>query len=150
MTFVRARRRDEEGVALVLALIFLTACGLAIGGLMTFSTTTSSAATAFRTGRGYDFDANAAMNAAVATIRVGTTCNSFTPAFTLNVPARALRVDCYSLSTGGSQRNDLLSVCPSSVSAPCPDNKSLLRANVVFYDSGGTGSSLQIQTWSNK
>ena len=48
------------------------------------------------------------------------------------------------------KRNDLFSVCPSSVSAPCPDSQSLLRANVTFYDGQGVGKSLSVQTWSNK
>ena len=44
----------------------------------------------------------------------------------------------------------VLSVCPSSVSAPCPDGKSLLRADVIFYDDGSFGRAVGVQTWSNQ
>jgi len=148
-----ARRRDEQGSALVLALVFLTACGVTIGGLLTFSTTTSATATAFRTARGNDYDAVAAMQAAIATVRPGGTCgtgaNGFTPGWTLNNPSRPVRVDCFALSTNSAKRTDVFSVCPSSASAPCADNQSLLRAYVVFYDYQSLGGSLTVQTWSS-
>ena len=47
-------------------------------------------------------------------------------------------------------RNDIFSVCPTSVAAPCPDNQSLVRANVTFYDGQGVGTSVAVQTWSNR
>jgi hypothetical protein len=135
-------------------LLFLTVCAVTIGGLLTFSTTSSDATIAVRTSRGNDYDVEAAMQAAIATVRVGLTCPSFTPTWTLNNPSRPLRVDCINLSssTGASgQRNDVLTVCPSSVSSPCPDGSSLLRVDVIFYDtSGNTGTSLAIQSWSNQ
>ena len=138
----------------MLALLFLTVCGVVIGGLMTFTGTSSDATSALRASRSDDYDAEAAMQAAIATVRIGLTCPSFTPSWTLNDPARPLRVDCFAISssTGSSaKRDDVLSVCPSSVAAPCPDNQSLLRAEVIFYDAPyGTGSSVGIQTWSNQ
>jgi hypothetical protein len=157
MTRVRLRRRrlaEERGAALVMALIFLSAIGLVLGALITFTTTSSTATGALRTARGYDYDSNAAMNAAIARVRVGNTCGTgasgYTPSWTLNVPSRPLRVDCLPISSSSTQRNDVFSVCPSSVSAPCPDASSVLRANVIFYDAGATGSSVEIVTWSNK
>ena len=137
----------------MLALLFLTVCGVTIGGLLTFSTASSDATIALRTNRGDDYDADAAMQAAIATVRNGLTCPTFVPTWTLNDPGRPLRVDCSLISstTGNSaQRDDVLSVCPSSVLAPCPDGKSLLRANVIFYDTPSTGVSVGIQTWSNQ
>jgi hypothetical protein len=148
------RPADERGAALVMALIFLSAIGITLGALLTFTSTTSTSTGALRTARGYDYDANAAMNAAVANVRVGNTCGTgasgYTPAWTLNVPSRPVRVDCFPLSSSSTQRNDVFSVCPSSVSAPCPDASSVLRANIIFYDVGATGSSVQTVTWSNK
>ncbi len=41
-------------------------------------------------------------------------------------------------------------MCPSSVTAPCPDDSALVKADVTFYDSQGTGTSLQVNTWSNE
>ena len=55
----------------MLALLFLTVCGVVIGGLMTFTGTSSDATTALRTSRSDDYDAEAAMQAAIATVRTG-------------------------------------------------------------------------------
>jgi hypothetical protein len=147
-----SRRRGEDGSALVLALLFLTVCGVTIGALLTFATAGSTATTALRVNRGDEYDADATMQAAIATIRVGTSCttNAFTPSWTLNNPSRPLRVDCFVLSTSSSQRHDALSVCPTSVSAPCPDNQAVLRANVIFYDTPTVGDSVGIQSESNQ
>jgi hypothetical protein len=158
MTTIRGRAaRTEEGSALVLALLFLTVCGVTIGGLLTFANTSSVSTTALRSARGADYDAQATMQAAIATVRAaGTTCATsgttgvYTPpTANLNNPSVPLRVDCYGLTSASGQRNDVLSVCPASVTGPCPDAKSLLRANVIFYDTPTTGASIGIQTWSN-
>lgn len=151
--FLRARAGREDGNALVMALLFLSVCAVTIGGLMTYANASSTSSTALRTARGNDYDAVSAMNAAIATVRVGNTCGTgasgYTPSWTLNNTSRPLRVDCFSQSTSSAKRNDVFLVCASSVSAPCPDNSALVRANVIYYDSQGTGKSLEVVTWSN-
>jgi hypothetical protein len=155
------RRRcatGEDGSALVLALLFLTVSAVVVTAMVGFTTTSSSATTALRAARGTDYDATSAMQAAIATIRVGTTqgyagnClnGGFTPGWTLNNPAKPLRVDCFPQSSSATQRRVVLSVCPSSVTAPCPDAKSLLRASVIFYDDTSFGRAAGVQTWSNQ
>jgi hypothetical protein len=145
---------DEEGAALILALLFLTVCAITIGALLTYANTSSVSTTTLRTTRGSDYDQDAAMNAAIAKLRTtGATCgtgaNGYTPSWTLNNPATPLRVDCFTLSSSALQRDDVLLVCRSSQSAPCPDSKALLRAEVIFYDTPSWGSSIDIQTWSD-
>ena len=87
-SFAGARPRREEGAALVMALLFLTVCAVTIGGLLTFANTSSSATTALRTARGNEYDTQAAMDAAIATVRTGATCGTvasgYTPTWTLN------------------------------------------------------------------
>ncbi len=149
----RARARGEQGSALVLALLFLSVCGITVGGLLTYANASSTSTTALRSSRGSDYNAIGAMQAAIATVRIGATCSNgvyVTPAASLNnPPAIVLRVDCFPQSSTTKQRNDVLSVCPSSVSAPCADSQSLLTANVIFYDSTiAFGVSVGIQTWS--
>jgi hypothetical protein len=153
--FFRGHRSDERGSALVLALIFLTVCGLTIGSLMTYSNTSSAATTALRKARGTDYDADAAINGAIAKLRTtGATCGTgasgYTPTWTLNNTSVPVRVDCFQLSSSGTQRDDVLSVCPTSVAAPCPDASSLLRAEIIFYDTPTWGASVGIQTWSDQ
>jgi hypothetical protein len=145
----RHRRHDEAGAALQLALIFLTAIAVIIGALLTFASTSSQATIITRTARGTDYDADAAMQAAIATIRVNT-CVSYTPpTATLNDPGRPLRVDCSPLTASKVRRRDVLSVCLASVPAPCPASSALLRADVVYYDDQSFGRAVAIKSWSN-
>jgi hypothetical protein len=154
----RRRPRREDGSALVLALLFLTVSAVIVGALLSFTTTSSSATIAIRSVRGTDYDADSAMQAAIATIRVGTTegyagsclTGGYTPTWTLNNASRPLRVDCFPQSSSPTKREVVLSVCPSSVSAPCPDGKALLRADVIFYDDQSFGRAVGVQTWSNQ
>jgi len=154
----RRPRRGEQGAALELALIFLTACALIVTGLLNFASTGSGATTTTRTVRGSDYDADAAMQVAIATIRVGATqgyvanClpGGLVPSLTLNNPSRPVRVDCFPFAAASSQRNVVLSVCPSSVAAPCPDAGALVRADVIFYDTPSFGRTMSIQSWSNQ
>jgi hypothetical protein len=157
---IRRRRRahDEDGSALVLALLFLTVSAVVVSALLGFTTTSSSATSALRAARGTDYDTTSAMQAAIAKIRVGATegyagsclTGGYTPTWTLNNALRPLRVDCFPQSSSATQRRVVLSVCPASVSAPCPDNQSLLRVDVIFYDDGSFGRAVGVQTWSNQ
>jgi hypothetical protein len=152
----RSRESGERGSALVLALLFLTVCGLTMGALLTYANTSSTATTALRVTRGSDYDVDAAMNGAIAKLRMtGATCtsgtgNGYSPSWTLNNPSKPLRVDCFNQSTTATQRDDVLSVCLNSVSAACPDGSSLLRAEVIFYDTPSWGNSIDVQTWSDQ
>lgn len=145
------RGHGDDGAALELALLFMIATALIVTVLLGFASTSSQATVATRTSRGTDYNADAAMQAAIATVRVGT-CAAYTPSFTLNPPATPLRVDC--TTTGavvGSQRHVVFSVCPSSVAAPCPLASSLLQAEVIFYDDGGiVGRAVSVLSWSNQ
>ena len=159
MSCIRGHHRDEQGAALELALIFLTACALIVAGLLSFASTGSSATLTTRTVRSTDYDADSAMQIAIATIRVGATQGYVgsclpgglpLPVGMLNNTSRPVRVDCSPFAAPSAQRHVVLSVCPTSVSAPCPDVKALLRADVIFYDSPAFGRSLSIQSWSNQ
>jgi len=140
----------------VLALLFLTVCGITIGGLLTFANTSSVATTTLRQTRRTDFDAHAAVEVAIATVRTGTNCTTNMPTvLPLNNLTAPVRVDCYQLSaTSGShaQRNDVFLVCPQSVAPPCDTNPSvpLLQANVIFYDTPVPGFSIGIQSWTSR
>jgi hypothetical protein len=152
------RGSGEDGSALILAMLFLTVSAVVVTALLSFSSTSSSATIVIRSVRGTDYDAESAMQAAIAKIRVGTTegyagsClqGGYAPAWTLNNPSRPLRVDCFPQSSSATQRRVVLSVCPSSVTAPCPDANALLRVDVIFYDDQSFGRAVGVQTWSNQ
>ena len=158
MSAARRRASGEDGSALILAMLFLTVSAVVVTALLSFSSTSSSATIVIRSVRGTDYDAESAMQAAIAKIRVGVSegyagsClqGGYTPAWTLNNPSQPLRVDCFPQSSSATQRRVVLSVCPSSVSAPCPDAKALLRVDVIFYDDQSFGRAVGVQTWSNQ
>ena len=147
--------RGEQGSALVLALLFLTVCGVTVGGMLTFATTSSDATIALRASRGTVFDAQGAMQVAIATVRTGAACttNMYSPTTAqLNVTNDPVRVDCYPISAvlsgSSAKRNDVLYVCPTSASAPC-DTRAVLQVDVIFYDSPTVGYSIGVQTWTS-
>jgi hypothetical protein len=145
--------RDEDGLILVLSLIFLTVAGVVVAALFTFTGSSFGTAAALGETRARDFDAESALNADIATIRASSTqgypgtCSSYTPSWTLNDPSRPLRVDCAVQGYKPYERHVVLSVCPESVSAPCPDASAVLKADVTFYDARGT---VAVTTWSHK
>jgi hypothetical protein len=142
----------------VLALLFLTVCGVTIGALLTFANAGSNATSALRLTRSSDFDAHAAAQVAIAKVRTGIGCgtNVYTPQTTdLNNPSALIRVDCYPVSsTSGAhaRRNDVFLVCPTSVSPPCDTDPTvpLLQVNLTFYDTPVLGFSVGIQSWSSR
>jgi hypothetical protein len=156
---VEARRpRGEEGSVLVLAIVFFTAIALMVSSLLVLAQTNLQAAGAVRTARGADYDADAAVEAAIARIRVDRNegylqrclLGGYVPTWTLNNPARPIRVDCFPSAGAPLQRRVVLSVCPRSMTAPCPDEDSLLRADVEFADDVTFGRAVVIHTWSQR
>ncbi len=125
-------RRGEEGAALELALIFLTATSLIVAALLGFASTSSQATAVTRTLRGTDYDADAAMQAGDrddpgqhhAGLRRRRAHRSRPRS-----RSTPLRGPCASTASPSpppsAQRHVVLSVCPSSVAAPCPDASSV-------------------------
>jgi hypothetical protein len=148
----------ERGSALVLALLFLTVCGVTIGALLTFANAGSNATSALRSTRRTDFDAHAAAQVAIAMVRTGSSCTTgvYTPAaVSLNNTTAPVRVDCYPVSsTSGAhaRRNDVFLVCPTTVNPPCDSDPTvpLLRVDLTFYDTPVLGFSVGIQSWSSR
>jgi hypothetical protein len=150
----RAQTADEGGQALVMGLIFINVVAVIVSAIVGLANANVRATTPLRTLRGSSYDADAALEAALATIRVDTNrgyvnlCPSYTPTFTLNSPSDPVRVDCFPIAAPLFQRRVVLSVCPTSVSAPCPDANSLLRAEAWFFDDQSFGRAVSVQTWS--
>jgi hypothetical protein len=153
----------EDGFALELALIFLTAVAVIVAALLGYAGSSSQSTVVFRNARGSEYDADAVMQADLSIIRAtagqgvfGGSCTAYdpstaTPVLVLNT-ITPLRVDCtpISIATPTPRREVVLSVCPRAVAAPCPDASAVLRADVIFYDDVSFGRALAIQSWSNQ
>ena len=149
-----ARGPREDGSALVLALLFLTVSAVVVGALLSFVTTGSSATIAVRSARGTEYDSQSVMEAAIATYRVDASgnclLNGYSPTWTLNNPAKPVKVFCFPQTSLASQRHVVLSACATSGNTACADSASLLRVDVIFYDEQGVGRAVGVQTWSNQ
>ncbi|HZQ79792.1 MAG TPA: hypothetical protein VFE55_20860 [Acidimicrobiia bacterium] len=160
---IKQRAEDERGTILVITLAFLTLAGLTVVGLLNYSTTALTATNQLAAQRSKDYDADGAMDAAIAKLRTSTTqgyvgsCSSYsfpsTDSLTANNSSVALRVDCTPtfVPAGQFYRDVLLSVCPASVTTnPCPDSSSLVRAHVKIYDDQSIGRAVSVDTWSTE
>ena len=152
---------DEAGTVLVIALLFLMFIALTLGALFEFGTSSLAGTNRLNTTRSLQSDADAAMQAAIAAIRVNPNpvfnngCSLYTQP-SVNNPSSPLEVFwCPQLPdprNPGSfqlfQRPGVFSVCPGSAPARCADSQSLLRASVTFYDDQSFGRAVYISTWS--
>ena len=99
------------------------------------------------------------MEAAIATIRVGTTegvagnClnGGYTPTWTLNNPSRPVHVDCLpAVELGDATPRGALGVPELGAASPAPTAQLAARVDVIFYDDGSFGRAVGVQTWSNQ
>jgi hypothetical protein len=146
---------------MVITVAFLGFAGLIVVALLSYSGTSFLATKQLASVRGTDYDADGAVEAAIATIRAvpvsGNTyqgyvgqCDPYeSPSASLNNTSARLKVYCTPRIAPPFQREVLLTVCPHSAStSPCSDNQSVLRANVKFYDDQHFGRAVAIETWS--
>jgi hypothetical protein len=151
----------EQGSIMVITLAFLSFAGLLVVALLNYSAASLGAANRLANLRGTDYDADGAIEAAIASIRttppyqgyVGQ-CDFYRPSIaTLNNASVPLKVECLPKLAPPFQRDVLFSVCPDPdptdpTPEPCSDSETLLRANVKFYDDRSFGREVAIDTWS--
>jgi hypothetical protein len=161
---MRQRFKSESGSIMVITVAFLAFAGVTVAALLNYSSTALGATNRLASLRGTDYDADGALEAAIARIRNSTSegyfgsCTPYTPSsasLTVNNSSVPLRVDCSPKFAPLLQREVLLSVCPTSVStSTCTAENStswLSRAHVKFLDglsSGGFGGIVYVDTWS--
>ncbi|MGH2722401.1 MAG: hypothetical protein ACRDJO_12500, partial [Actinomycetota bacterium] len=101
------RRRDDEGSALILALVFLSLFGIFVAVLLTFVDSSFRTTTAVRDRGAVVYEADAAVEGAIQSIRpyvgqgvFGAVCDSF--AFGTAINGVAVRVECEGLPGSGT------------------------------------------------
>jgi hypothetical protein len=145
---------EEDGAVLLITLAFMTFVGLIAGALLNYANTNLVSTVKLKAARSVTYDADAAMETAIATVRIDPArgyvgaCDPIAAVAANNVGSD-MRVDCVPTLMPVFQRKVYLTVCPASVvTTPCPDTSSLLRAEVVFYDDGAFGREALVNTWS--
>ena len=90
-------------------------------------------------------------NAASGSASNDTVTFSLLPTYGANNPVQQLRVDCFPTLAPFFQRHVVLEVCRSADSSPCDiAGKSLIRAEVTFYDDQSYGRAVVINSWSTR
>ncbi|MGN6609124.1 MAG: hypothetical protein ACTHMS_19185 [Jatrophihabitans sp.] len=154
------RPRDEDGAALVIALVFLIFISVLVTASLNIVFTDTKATPVIRANRALAYDADAALQYAIATIRVNPnqglqySCDAIpfpgsSSGFTLN-QSISLQVNCSPEQPNSPlyyQRHvQLQVVCVGSTTGPCANP--LLRADVRFYDDKSLGRTVVVTTWS--
>src|SRR4051794_13389551 len=141
---MRQPARGEDGQSLLIALAFLAFISLIVTALLQFGFASVKATATIRTNRSQAYDADAAMDAAIAKIRTkgnwgfydgsagshdcGAVGDPYSFSWTsVNLSGVVLRVDCKTRPASANQqfafftRHVTLAVCPQNLANPCPD-----------------------------
>jgi type II secretory pathway pseudopilin PulG len=149
-------RRDEEGVALILALSFMVLIGLVTTALLSSIMGAVGSRSELDDVRNRQYAAEAAVEQAIASVRAlpspgtGATCDPSSR--TLN--GVAIHVDCKNIPiptrTGFTQRNVVFTSCPGTAASPamCATADTIVRAQVNYESADGTApTKTYIQSW---
>lgn len=157
MNLLRARleHRDEQGVAIVLALAFIVLVGVITTALLSSLTSAVNNRVTLDKVRDREYAADAAIEGAIARVR-GLTNISRTPCGGPDTPAAtngiSIRVDCTDTgipSGGVIIRNVVFTACLNTNTA-CTNASAITRAQANYEQPDGatTPTSVTVQQWS--
>jgi hypothetical protein len=147
-----APRRDEHGVAIVLALAFVVLVGVVTAALLSSLTSAVNDRLTLDTVRDRQYAAEAGVEKAVAAVRaLGGNFTDCGAPRTSSLNGIAIRVECTYLPTitrtGFLQRNVVFTSCVDTGVA-CTATTTMIRAQVNFESTGAAGvSHTYIQSW---
>jgi hypothetical protein len=154
-------RRDEQGVALVLALSFMVLIGLVTSALLSSLISSVGQRSTLDKVRDRQYAADAAAERAIARVRGLAApgpglaaCGVSTPPETYALNGVTIRVDCTNVptmtSTGFLQRNVVFTTCVASGSTPCGQSTTpvIVRAQVNYESVDNTTiDRTYVQSW---
>lgn len=152
------RRRDEQGVALVLALSFMVLIGMVTSALLSSLMSSVSQRSVLDSVRARQYAADAAAEQAIARVRGLPSpgpglkaCAVASPPETYALNGVTIRVDCTNVptltATGFLQRNVVFTTCVSTGSACTPAN-TIVRAQVNYESANNTTiDRTYVQSW---
>jgi len=154
------RARDEEGQALVLALGFLVFFGLVIGAMLTFAGASVRSTERLREQRSTVYAADGAIDAAIQVGRTDTTVGAYGDARCQAPPPAPPSATPVLLTTRATTPDNTVAtvICNWSPNLLQPDRtvtftsfvggtKSVVRATVVYHDSGGIVPDVKVISW---
>jgi type II secretory pathway pseudopilin PulG len=160
---LRARKHDETGASLILAIAFIVVIGAIIGATLTLLTSGLNQRNILDQARNREYAADAAINYAISQTRAlpapGAALSPCGPFNTANLNNFSIRVDCTNVPTttfsGFLQRNVIFVACLKDGSNACggSNNPVIIRAQVNFQGTGTPGDTVNItgttvQSWS--
>jgi hypothetical protein len=150
-------RRDEQGVALVLALSFMVLIGIVTSALLSSLISSVGQRATLDKVRNRQYAADAAVEKAIAAVRGLPSPGpgqAACPAYSSSLNGVAIHVDCTPIPTltrtGFLQRNVAFTSCPGTLASPptCPPTSVIVRAQVNYESADGTTiTKTYVQSW---
>jgi hypothetical protein len=140
-----ARRREEDGAVLLIALGFLTFIGVVAAVLLGYAVTSMRATSSLRDIRSREYAADGVVDVAINKIRGSITGSNSPNCLAATVNGVAMRVDC--TDTAGTGIDVTFTACPASGPQPCPADQVKLVAQ-VHYTRSVTPAAVAVNAWS--
>jgi hypothetical protein len=148
-------QHKDAGAALIMAVGFMLMVGTISGGLVALATTSMNHRNTLTALRDREYAADGAIENAIASERLITTCVAATRSITdSTLNGVTIRVDsttaCNDVSDSNgddyAQRNVTFSACVTTALA-CPAGSAIIRAQVNFEPANGTVTDTVVQYW---
>lgn len=160
-------RNDESGQILVMALGFLAFIGVIAVFLLDYAATNLRATATFRTVRAVEYAGDGAVDGAINKLRhdpLTSTCAAGKTFYLTTLNMEKVAVECVSQVVSSSPREvratftarcwvdpAATTTTTTTATAPCPANRELLVARVLFKDVGSPPSvRTTVESWSVK
>lgn len=142
-----ARRHNEEGAILLLALGFLTFVGVVAAVLLNYTTTSIRTTVSVREIRNREYSADGVAEAAINKIRdpANAASANVNNCLAATVNGLPLRADCTEM--GSSATDVVFKICPAAAAQPCPTDEVMLVARVK-YNRSASPAAATISNWS--
>jgi hypothetical protein len=140
-----ARRRDEDGAVLLIALGFLAFIGVVAAVLLNYATTSVRDTVTLRDIRNREYAADGVVDAAINKVRGNTGVSNSSNCLAATLNGIALQVDCS--DSVGNAVDVTFTACPANAGQPCPANTARLVAR-VHYDRSVAPAGVITNAWS--
>ena len=140
-----ARRHEEDGAVLLIALGFLTFIGVVAAVLLSYATSSIGNTISVRDIRSREYAADAVVEMAINKVRSTPASSNSSNCAAATVNGLSLRADC---SDPGNTTTDVtITACSSTAASPCPASAARLVAKVK-YTRSVTPAAVVVVYWS--
>ena len=147
MNRLLARRHEEDGAVLLIAMGFLTFIGVVAAVLLSYTTSSIRNTVSVRDIWSREYGAEAVVEMAIAKVRSTPGSSNISNCAAVTVNGLSLRADC---SDPGNTTTDVtITACPSTAAQPCPASSAMLVTKVK-YTRTVTPAAIAVTYWSGR